>query len=1074
MPDVTYGEEEGDGKLLLSLDAGSLDNPNIASQLHVLDDILHQYAHDNNLDGGQAKAHQVFDMIVGTGSGGLVAAMLGPLEMTIQEALEALDNLRRVTFDPPISWGIRLIDTLAHIPRKLRSSDTSLAAQILRDRLTLALQQLIERQLEHDKIGLPIQQVEGSLQGCYFAITAMTQKNVGPPTVFCGYRSRHRSPDCTLLDALRATMAEAPVFPSVKIGKPHPQKYIGAHVGHSNPIETILQQAGDKFRDQSISAILSIGPGTPGIIDLEAFNSSSKEIMKLVSSSQPAAERASARFSHHPEAYYRFDVDQLHSPHSASPATAKADSESYLKRFEVEQRINELVEVMRSKQQTIHVEDVGRPKPGAVRRALENAGSLVLHRLPYPDRASYNPDYVCLNGTREDILGKIEQWMMDKQRKHSMVWLEAGFGAGKSFVAHSVAAKADKLKILGSSFFMTPGTSIREDVDRRPDVGEPPSLRNIITSLIVDLGSQCDKFRYRADTILKLRRNLMTAAPSAQLTYLLLPSLRYLNKNRTFVWVIDGFDELMRDSDREAAHCFFDSLWSSLPEFPSHLIVFITSRPLHNRHVSSTSSIDLLHLDLLSQKNTEDLGLIADAELKKLERRNRTFSDPGPEICKKFRNKASGHPLWLKVVREYLAKSLEPNKELKRLLELGGEGGSDFRQFMDSTYAEVIKRSIDLSRETNRKALKHVILLLLSLEQPLPLSTILDILQGSEEITPETFNSVGLHLSPLFLGFNSSNDSNPLEFIHLSLRDFFKSSTSFSDLIQDVPPPRDFSFAHSALLECSFQIMETYLPEVLAGCSNPHNPPALTYAVGAWTHHIKSLDVTSHVPRLAALLSNFMEKSFIAWLDYHISINLSFLFTKEFLKTAKHFVDNVWNKKVLSRRQTAEKLDMLRSQLVETKRFNDWQLCSDQAVDLWRGLAELDAGDCRRLYLSLEDMAVGFRKFDRANDALASFQAALDVCRSVHQEGSQGSTSEDLSRLLTEVSAGLSKVGRHAEALEATNEAVSLLRMLAQKNPKVFNADLAHSLTNLSLDLSKVDRHEEALNATYRVYTRSI
>ncbi|KAH8797243.1 hypothetical protein DL96DRAFT_1540573 [Flagelloscypha sp. PMI_526] len=629
---------------------------------------------------------------------------------------------------------------------------------------------------------------------------------------------------------------------------------------------------------------------------------------------------------------------------------------------------------------------------------------MICKRLPYPDRASYNPDYVCLNGTREDILGKIEQWMMDKQRKHSMVWLEAGFGAGKSFVAHSVAAKADKLKILGSSFFMTPGTSIREDVDRRPDVGEPPSLRNIITSLIVDLGSQCDKFRYRADTILKLRRNLMTAAPSAQLTYLLLPSLRYLNKNRTFVWVIDGFDELMRDSDREAAHCFFDSLWSSLPEFPSHLIVFITSRPLHNRHVSSTSSIDLLHLDLLSQKNTEDLGLIADAELKKLERRNRTFSDPGPEICKKFRNKASGHPLWLKVVREYLAKSLEPNKELKRLLELGGEGGSDFRQFMDSTYAEVIKRSIDLSRETNRKALKHVILLLLSLEQPLPLSTILDILQGSEEITPETFNSVGLHLSPLFLGFNSSNDSNPLEFIHLSLRDFFKSSTSFSDLIQDVPPPRDFSFAHSALLECSFQIMETYLPEVLAGCSNPHNPPALTYAVGAWTHHIKSLDVTSHVPRLAALLSNFMEKSFIAWLDYHISINLSFLVS--------------------------------------------------------------DLSDCRRLYLSLEDMAVGFRKFDRANDALASFQAALDVCRSVHQEGSQGSTSEDLSRLLTEVSAGLSKVGRHAEALEATNEAVSLLRMLAQKNPKVFNADLAHSLTNLSLDLSKVDRHEEALNAT--------
>jgi tetratricopeptide (TPR) repeat protein len=56
-------------------------------------------------------------------------------------------------------------------------------------------------------------------------------------------------------------------------------------------------------------------------------------------------------------------------------------------------------------------------------------------------------------------------------------------------------------------------------------------------------------------------------------------------------------------------------------------------------------------------------------------------------------------------------------------------------------------------------------------------------------------------------------------------------------------------------------------------------------------------------------------------------------------------------------------------------------------------------------------------------------------------------------------------MGRRAEALQATQEAVDLYRRLAAQHPDAFLPDLANSLTNLSNVLFALDRWEEALQA---------
>jgi len=59
----------------------------------------------------------------------------------------------------------------------------------------------------------------------------------------------------------------------------------------------------------------------------------------------------------------------------------------------------------------------------------------------------------------------------------------------------------------------------------------------------------------------------------------------------------------------------------------------------------------------------------------------------------------------------------------------------------------------------------------------------------------------------------------------------------------------------------------------------------------------------------------------------------------------------------------------------------------------------------------------------------------------------------------------LSHLGRHQEALEATQEAVSLHRALAADNPAAHQAGLAMGLNHLGNELGELGRHQEALAA---------
>jgi hypothetical protein len=60
----------------------------------------------------------------------------------------------------------------------------------------------------------------------------------------------------------------------------------------------------------------------------------------------------------------------------------------------------------------------------------------------------------------------------------------------------------------------------------------------------------------------------------------------------------------------------------------------------------------------------------------------------------------------------------------------------------------------------------------------------------------------------------------------------------------------------------------------------------------------------------------------------------------------------------------------------------------------------------------------------------------------------------------------LGDLGRHGEALTASEEDVTIRRELAAARPDVFRPGLAQSLDNLSIRLADLGRHGEALTAS--------
>lgn len=230
------------GLKLLSLDAGG---SRAISQLMILKHIIEQADNEPKDDvvHKERKPCEIFDLIGGVGTGGLIAILLVIFKMSTSEALEEFADISIKVFKD------------VHPDPRMQTRKLKRVVQDIFDRYDIDP----ERKLISEG---------DATQHCKLIVPVMYKDNIGATCVLSNFSNRREpSTNLTVAEAMLTTMATTPIFDPVKISKDFSTfEYISGDLGLSNPVREVIASAHRAFGDETtVACLLSIGCGNPGV-----------------------------------------------------------------------------------------------------------------------------------------------------------------------------------------------------------------------------------------------------------------------------------------------------------------------------------------------------------------------------------------------------------------------------------------------------------------------------------------------------------------------------------------------------------------------------------------------------------------------------------------------------------------------------------------------------------------------------------------------------------------------------------------------------------------------------------------
>ncbi|THZ71239.1 phospholipase, patatin family protein [Aureobasidium pullulans] len=228
---------------LLSLDGGGVRG---LSSLYILQSIMNAIDPDN-----PPKPCDYFDVIGGTSTGGLIAIMLGRLDMSVDECIKAYTELSATVFHKKhrIPFGIK-----GNLKERYDSKVLEQAIkQIVRNR------NLDENTLLKDPQGTKVFVCCTSGETQQTSLLRSWHTSRGDPDLYRTVR---------IWEAARATSAASSFFDAISIGDPQ-QRFLDGGTGANNPVQHVWDEAADLLTsDESLSenvgCLISLGTGQPG------------------------------------------------------------------------------------------------------------------------------------------------------------------------------------------------------------------------------------------------------------------------------------------------------------------------------------------------------------------------------------------------------------------------------------------------------------------------------------------------------------------------------------------------------------------------------------------------------------------------------------------------------------------------------------------------------------------------------------------------------------------------------------------------------------------------------------------
>ncbi|CAE7095330.1 unnamed protein product [Rhizoctonia solani] len=190
--------------------------------------------------------------------------------------------------------------------------------------------------------------------GCKTVVFAMAKYNLSAslPVMFRSYSvPTNPGPDCTISNALYATMAHPDLFKGIDIVHSGvSQSFIGGEIGCSNPLVHVLTEVKRLYPDRHVACVLSIGAGHARMIQVPDpsrwYRTRDVVVAKdMAMDSERVAEEVGLRFQGRGGVYFRFNVDQgmqnIKGGSWERLGEAMQHTEAYLQKNETNQKLDE-------------------------------------------------------------------------------------------------------------------------------------------------------------------------------------------------------------------------------------------------------------------------------------------------------------------------------------------------------------------------------------------------------------------------------------------------------------------------------------------------------------------------------------------------------------------------------------------------------------------------------------------------------------------------------------------------------------------------------------------------------------
>ncbi|KAH8818955.1 hypothetical protein DL96DRAFT_1715227 [Flagelloscypha sp. PMI_526] len=314
------------GLRLLSLDGGGL---RALSQAKILQETLDRIAYDNGAGSDAPRSEprvvDYFDLICGSGFGGLLAIMAGILGMTGRELVDEFATLARAVFSEDLNVEQRTARLESEIKRMVRQHSSR--------------EQGEDRKMISDA------------SPCKVFVCAASPDNMSSPRILRNYEVRaNASLDCKVWEAARATTALVGIFNLITIGTAHVnERFVGGEFRWNNPAHELSVEIANVFPGREVACIVSIGSGHPLVLGLSGDQ---HDIFRRISEDcEQVANELFRRFVNIPDLYWRLSVEQgmqdVHFADAQELTTILTSTHSYLQSSRPNNDVDALIEVLK-------------------------------------------------------------------------------------------------------------------------------------------------------------------------------------------------------------------------------------------------------------------------------------------------------------------------------------------------------------------------------------------------------------------------------------------------------------------------------------------------------------------------------------------------------------------------------------------------------------------------------------------------------------------------------------------------------------------------------------------------------